>query len=77
MKEKNSSHCHCSLWAPSEGLIDSVLGGQAWQRYSKDTEDKKLTEDAKRLVREEARSKDSVIMKDDLKREERKLTKLV
>ena len=39
-KPDTKAHSHCSLWEPPEDLLQTMRGGQAWQRYSKDMEDK-------------------------------------
>ena len=69
----SSNHCHCSLFIPSEELIDFMCGGKPSRRFRKRYEEQAEHERLRIIQSKAALEEDREVAKKDLVKEVQKL----
>ena len=72
-QERQSRHCHCHQWIPTEDLLVTVRNGAARARYMKEIEDNRKEEEDRNVLKEIRQKDDSLQKVKDFKEEVMKL----
>ena len=72
-KTKEPNHCHCHLLYPSEGLLETLRGGGAHQRYVKDLKEREKVAKADEEDHKKRKERDMEKKKEDLTKEVKEL----